>query len=123
MARKSRETAAAAAAAAVDVAPAPGSPRRPSNDAFRTPKRGDLVVEEIKRWIVSRELKPGDRLPKEAELQEICTRIAKAWDDDDFPPTPNPLCGWCDFREMCPEGQEYQKDRDAVSGAQVDLPF
>jgi putative RecB family exonuclease len=60
---------------------------------------------------------------KEAELAEICTRIAKAWEDDDFPPTPNPLCGWCDFREICSEGQEYQKERDAVSGAQVDLPF
>ena len=60
---------------------------------------------------------------KESALREICTRIAKAWEDDNFPPTPNPLCGWCDFREMCPEGQEYQKERDAVSGAQVDLPF
>ncbi len=67
MAKRSRET----AAASLDVAPAPGSPRRPANDAFKTPKRGDLVVEEIKRWIVSRELKPGDRLPKEAELQEM----------------------------------------------------
>ncbi len=60
---------------------------------------------------------------KETELREICTRIAKAWDDDDFPPSPNPLCGWCDFIEICEEGQAYQKEREAVSGAQADLPF
>ncbi len=40
-----------------------------ASDPLRAPKRGDLVVEEIKRWIVARELKPGDKLPKEAELQ------------------------------------------------------
>jgi GntR family transcriptional regulator, transcriptional repressor for pyruvate dehydrogenase complex len=45
--------------------------RSPANDAAKAPKRGDLVVEEIKRWIVTRELKPGDRLPKEADLQEL----------------------------------------------------
>jgi len=60
---------------------------------------------------------------KEAQLTEICTRMVKAWDDDDFPATPNPLCGWCDFREICAEGQEYQKQRDAAVGAQSDLPF
>lgn len=50
---------------------APLVPRLVDGGAFRTPKRGDLVAEEIKRWIVSRELTPGDRLPKEAELQEM----------------------------------------------------
>jgi DNA-binding FadR family transcriptional regulator len=38
---------------------------------LRAPKRGDLVVEEIKRWITERQLKPGDRLPKEDELQAL----------------------------------------------------
>ena len=35
------------------------------------PKRGDLMVEEIKRWIAERRLGPGDKLPKEDELQEL----------------------------------------------------
>lgn len=43
----------------------------PQTSAFRTPKRGDLMVEEIKRWIVERRLGPGDRLPKEDELQAL----------------------------------------------------
>jgi GntR family transcriptional repressor for pyruvate dehydrogenase complex len=38
---------------------------------FRPPKRGDLVVDEIKRWIGERRLAPGDKLPKEAELQTL----------------------------------------------------
>lgn len=37
----------------------------------RPKKRGDLVVDEIKRWIAGRDLSPGDRLPKEAELQAL----------------------------------------------------
>src|SRR5215470_2875014 len=38
---------------------------------LRSPKRGDLVVEEIKRWIAERRLAPGDKLPKEEELQAL----------------------------------------------------
>jgi GntR family transcriptional regulator, transcriptional repressor for pyruvate dehydrogenase complex len=38
---------------------------------LRAPKRGDLVVEEIKRWIAERRLAPGDKLPKEDELQTL----------------------------------------------------
>ena len=38
---------------------------------FRAQKRGDLVVEEIKRWIGERRFIPGDKLPKEAALQEL----------------------------------------------------
>jgi len=38
---------------------------------LRTAKRGDLMVEEIKRWIVERRIGPGDKLPKEGELQTL----------------------------------------------------
>src|SRR5215470_10814191 len=38
---------------------------------LRSPKRGDLMVEEIKRWIAERRLGPGDKLPKEEELQAL----------------------------------------------------
>jgi len=34
-------------------------------------KRGDLVAEEIKRLITEKDLKPGDRLPREVELQQL----------------------------------------------------
>jgi len=39
--------------------------------SFRAQKRGDMVVEEIKRWIGARRLVPGDKLPKETALQEL----------------------------------------------------
>lgn len=34
-------------------------------------KRADLIVEEIKRWIVAGDLRPGDRLPQETQLEEL----------------------------------------------------
>jgi GntR family transcriptional repressor for pyruvate dehydrogenase complex len=43
----------------------------PSNTSLRSPKRGDMVVEEIKRWIAERRVAPGDKLPKEGELQDL----------------------------------------------------
>jgi len=46
-------------------------PQNPRSTQLRTPKRGDLVVEEIKRWIAERRLGPGDKLPKEDELQAL----------------------------------------------------
>jgi GntR family transcriptional repressor for pyruvate dehydrogenase complex len=38
---------------------------------FKPQKRGDLMVDEIKRWIGERRLAPGDKLPKEGELQTL----------------------------------------------------
>lgn len=37
----------------------------------RPAKRADLVTEDIKRLITQRNLKPGDRLPNERDLQEL----------------------------------------------------
>jgi len=37
----------------------------------RPRKRGDMMVEEIKRWMVERQVKAGDKLSKEAELQAL----------------------------------------------------
>ena len=38
---------------------------------LRSPKRGDLMVEEIKLWAADHKLAPGDKLPKEHELQTL----------------------------------------------------
>lgn len=38
---------------------------------LKTQKRGDLVAEEVKKWIMERGMKPGDKLPKELELQRL----------------------------------------------------
>jgi GntR family transcriptional regulator, transcriptional repressor for pyruvate dehydrogenase complex len=34
-------------------------------------KRADLITDEIKRWMVTGDLRPGQRLPNEAELQRL----------------------------------------------------
>src|SRR5260370_9438634 len=51
-----------------DANPRPPNLRSPH---LRSQKRGDLVVEEIKRWIAERRLGPGDKLPKEDQLQTL----------------------------------------------------
>lgn len=35
---------------------------------LRQPKRAELIADEIRHWIVSQDLRPGDRLPTEKEL-------------------------------------------------------
>lgn len=44
---------------------------RTGSSPLRAPKRGDLVAEEIKRWIAAHGLQAGDKLPKEGELQAM----------------------------------------------------
>jgi putative RecB family exonuclease len=36
---------------------------------------------------------------------------------DKFPPTPNTLCAWCDYRPLCPEGREFLEREEAAAGA------
>ena len=47
------------------IDPVQAAPRR------RLRKRGDMMVEEIKGWMMQRQAKVGDKLPKEAELQAL----------------------------------------------------
>jgi len=39
--------------------------------------------------------------------------------DEVFPPQPSPLCGWCDFRDWCPEGAASAPKKDPWSGLPV----
>ena len=48
---------------------------------------------------------------KEEEILALLDRIEAEEGAPDgpekFPPTPNPLGGWCDYAELCPEGQAH----------------
>jgi DNA-binding FadR family transcriptional regulator len=48
-----------------------GTHLRSGPQSFKRAKLPELIVEEIKRWIVGSGMKPGDRLPQERELIEI----------------------------------------------------
>lgn len=56
---------------------------------------------------------------KRVEILEMCERILA---EQDFEPTPNPLCPWCDYRELCPKGDEWEKSRTPVV-TQTEIPF
>ena len=45
--------------------------KAPKRGEVKAPKRGDVVAEQVKRWITERNLHPGDKLPKEGELQTL----------------------------------------------------
>ena len=36
--------------------------------------------------------------------------------DDVFPPRPGPACGWCDYRQVCPEGTAAAAARQPWDG-------
>jgi putative RecB family exonuclease len=57
---------------------------------------------------------------KEAEILSLCRTILA---DSAFAPTPNNLCPWCDYRPLCPEGQEWEKTHDRSAAAADEIPF
>lgn len=57
---------------------------------------------------------------KEAEIVAICERIR---DDKEFAPTPNVLCPWCDYREICPRGDEWERTGGGRGPEPEDVPF
>jgi RecB family exonuclease len=44
------------------------------------------------------------------------TLAAGADVDDVFPPVPSAACGWCDFRQLCPEGRAVSPDLEPWAG-------
>ena len=42
--------------------------------------------------------------------------LSPAEADEVFPPEPSPLCGWCDFARLCPQGRRVAPPRAAWAG-------
>lgn len=57
---------------------------------------------------------------KEAEILALCRTILA---DETFEPTPNNLCPWCDFRPICPKGDEWEKSHGPAAAAADEIPF
>lgn len=65
---------------------------------------------------------------KEAALRALMDGIAaedaRPDGPDKFPPTPNTLCAWCDYRPLCPEGRAWLEAQDPEAAhPAADPPF
>lgn len=63
---------------------------------------------------LQRQLDRVDSLARDIAVAE------ESGDVDAFPPAPGPLCGWCDFREHCPEGRGVAPKERWAGLAEVD---
>lgn len=81
----------------------------------------EVGFEPNREWLAS----------KEEEIRLLLDAIEEEQSRPDgpakFPPTPNVLCGWCDYRELCPEGQAWLAahpgEAPSATGPEADLPF
>jgi putative RecB family exonuclease len=46
--------------------------------------------------------------------------LSPAEADEIFPPEPSPLCGWCDFARLCPQGRRVAPPRASWAGLDED---
>ena len=64
------------------------------------------------------------------EIDAVASRLADTWSEirtacskDSFEPRPGPLCGWCSYVSMCPQGEaELAKRADAKAASAAELP-
>ncbi|AYY11942.1 PD-(D/E)XK nuclease family protein [Actinobacteria bacterium YIM 96077] len=64
---------------------------------------GEVVAWEHDDHTIARHLDRAAEIAAECEEADDAFR-AGATGDEWFPPRPSPLCGWCDYRQHCPEG-------------------
>jgi putative RecB family exonuclease len=57
---------------------------------------------------------------KEAEILALCRTIIA---DETFEPTPNNLCGWCEYKPLCPKADEWERTHGRTETAADEIPF
>ncbi|MEU7896547.1 PD-(D/E)XK nuclease family protein [Nonomuraea sp. NPDC049152] len=70
---------------------------------------GEIVEWEHTDESLGRHLARAEEVALEAG--EADERYRAGEKDDPFPPSPGPLCSWCDFRRHCPEGRTAAPDK------------
>lgn len=63
---------------------------------------------------------PMERIDVDGAVAEV-RRVAEAIRAERFEPTPNRLCGWCDFRSICPAFEGDDGEVDVPGTALVEL--
>lgn len=57
---------------------------------------------------------------KEAEITALCRTILA---DEKWEPTPNNLCPWCEYKSICPKGDEWEKSHAKGAASGEEIPF
>ena len=67
---------------------------------------------------IARQLRRAESIASECAGADERFRagLAAAEVDGVFPPRPGPACGWCDFRQLCPEGTAASAPRNPWDG-------
>lgn len=76
---------------------------------------GEVVTWEHSEASLRRHLDRADDIASECAAADARWQGGRR-DDADFPARPGPLCGWCDFVGVCPEGSATTRPRPSWSG-------
>ncbi|WP_129665169.1 RecB family exonuclease [Phytoactinopolyspora endophytica] len=76
---------------------------------------GEVAYWEHDDFSLRRHLDRASDIAAECSDADTSFRAGKDLDEV-FPPSPSPLCGWCDFRQHCPEGKVATSDRPGWAG-------
>jgi RecB family exonuclease len=79
---------------------------------------GQVAVAEHSEESLHRHLRRAEAIGAEAQQAEqaLAARSPADVADDLFPPAPGALCGWCDFRAHCPDGQAASNRKQSWDG-------
>lgn len=76
---------------------------------------GEVITWEHTDMSVQRHLDRADDIARECAAADAAWRDGRR-SDADFPARPGPLCGWCDFAAVCPEGSATTARRPSWAG-------
>lgn len=91
----------------------------------RTVELHHLPTGTVARWehddvSVSRHIERADQIGTEAGVATSRFLDGEADLSADFPTRPSAQCSWCDFRSVCPEGEQASVKRRSWDGLAVD---
>lgn len=76
---------------------------------------GVRVGRELPAETLDRQRRRIEQIGSEMSAAEAAWRTDSD-DDAHFPPRPGPLCGWCDFRDHCPQGSAMAPAKSSWAG-------
>lgn len=91
-------------------------------DTEENPSKAKLIFLGGDPQIVKTNLSTSSMNKLEKWVGDTWSDIHTAIENDDFPPNPGPLCGWCPHLDICEAGQEYIQKRIDKGSMRMDAP-